>query len=104
VILYDSPTGGLDPITSTRIIELVVKQRDVYKTSALLVTHRLQDAFLMASSYWDVSENQMSPVTPDKKMATNTSFLLMRNGRVIFDGTAPELSHSRDEYIREFIS
>src|SRR5437870_2708907 len=48
VLLYDSPTGGLDPITSTTIIELIVKQRDVYKTSALLVTHRLQDAFIMA--------------------------------------------------------
>src|SRR5581483_11189934 len=45
VLLYDSPTGGLDPVTSNTIIELIVKQRDVYKTSALLVTHRLQDAF-----------------------------------------------------------
>src|SRR6266853_285016 len=62
VILYDSPTGGLDPITSTRIIELVVKQRDVYKTSALLVTHRLQDAFTMASSYFDRVENKMKPL------------------------------------------
>ncbi|HET9837100.1 MAG TPA: ATP-binding cassette domain-containing protein, partial [Candidatus Angelobacter sp.] len=40
VLLYDSPTGGLDPITSTTIIELIMKQRDVYKTSALLVSHR----------------------------------------------------------------
>ncbi len=45
VILYDSPTGGLDPVTSNTIVELIMKQRDVYKTSALLVTHRLQDAF-----------------------------------------------------------
>ena len=44
VLLYDSPTGGLDPITSTTIIELIMKQRDVFKTSALMVTHRLQDA------------------------------------------------------------
>ncbi len=49
LLLYDSPTGGLDPITSTTIIELVVKQRDVYHTSSLLVTHRLQDAFMLAS-------------------------------------------------------
>src|SRR5256886_2277153 len=41
VLLYDSPTGGLDPVTSNTIIELIVKQRDVYKTSSLLVTHRL---------------------------------------------------------------
>jgi phospholipid/cholesterol/gamma-HCH transport system ATP-binding protein len=104
VILYDSPTGGLDPITSTRIIELVVKQRDISKTSALLVTHRLQDAFTMASSYFDLQSNQMLPVTPDNPKDTNTSFLILRDGKVIFDGTAMELACSDNEYIREFIS
>ena len=39
LLLYDSPTGGLDPITSTNIIELVMKQRDVNHTSSLLITH-----------------------------------------------------------------
>jgi len=48
LILYDSPTGGLDPITSTTIIDLVIKQRDVSHTTSLLITHRLQDAFLLA--------------------------------------------------------
>jgi phospholipid/cholesterol/gamma-HCH transport system ATP-binding protein len=104
VLLYDSPTGGLDPITSTRIIELVVKQRDVQKTSALLVTHRLQDAFTMASHYWDTAENMMKPVEAGSAVNTNTSFLLMRDGRVVFDGTAMELGRSRDEYIREYIA
>src|SRR5882724_878828 len=53
LLLYDSPTGGLDPVTSNTIIELIMKQRDVYKTSALLVTHRLQDAFTMATHFYD---------------------------------------------------
>jgi phospholipid/cholesterol/gamma-HCH transport system ATP-binding protein len=104
VLLYDSPTGGLDPITSTRIIELVVKQRDVQKTSALLVTHRLQDAFTMASSYWDTQTNTMKLVEEGSAMNTNTSFVLMRDGEVVFDGTAPELGRSRDAYIREYIA
>src|SRR3954447_11919588 len=59
VLLYDSPTGGLDPITSTTIIELIIKQRDVYKTSSLLVTHRLQDAFTMATHVFDPKSNHM---------------------------------------------
>jgi phospholipid/cholesterol/gamma-HCH transport system ATP-binding protein len=104
VILYDSPTGGLDPITSTRIIELIVKQRDVYKTSALLVTHRLQDAFTLASSYFDPKANEMRPVKQGDPINTNTSFMILRDGRVIFDGTATELACTDDEYIREFIS
>ncbi len=102
VILYDSPTGGLDPITSTRIIELVVKQRDVSKTSALLVTHRLQDAFVMASHRFDRASNQM--VETKQGEETHTSFLILKEGKVIFDGSAPELGQSRDEYIQEYIS
>ena len=62
VILYDSPTGGLDPVTSTTIVELIVKQRDVYKTSSLMVTHRLQDAFIMATHYFDRKANKMLPL------------------------------------------
>ena len=103
-ILYDSPTGGLDPITSTRIIELVVKQRDVYKTSALLVTHRLQDAFTMASSYFDVKANEMRSVKAGDGRNTHTSFLILRDGKVIFDGSAMELGRTTDEYIQEYIS
>jgi phospholipid/cholesterol/gamma-HCH transport system ATP-binding protein len=104
VLLYDSPTGGLDPITSTRIIELVVKQRDVQKSSALLVTHRLQDAFTMASNYFDPATNEMRPVRPGSGIDTHTSFLLMRDGQIIFDGSAPELGQSQDEYIREYFA
>ena len=104
VLLYDSPTGGLDPITSTRIIELVVKQRDLYQRSALMVTHRLQDAFTMASSYWDKDKNQMLPCSAKPGVDTHTSFLLLRDGKVVFDGTAPELGASKDEYIQEYIA
>jgi phospholipid/cholesterol/gamma-HCH transport system ATP-binding protein len=103
VLLYDSPTGGLDPVTSTTIIELVVKQRDVYHTSALLVTHRLQDAFTMATHYFDTNTNQMRPLG-DNKVNLDTTFIILRDGKIIFDGTTPELARSRDEYIREYIS
>jgi len=104
VILYDSPTGGLDPITSTTIVELIVKQRDVYRTSSLLVTHRLQDAFVMATSYYDTQANEMRPFQPGQKIDVRTSFLILRDGKIIFDGDAPELSATKDEYIKEYIA
>jgi phospholipid/cholesterol/gamma-HCH transport system ATP-binding protein len=103
ILLYDSPTGGLDPITSTTIIELIVKQRDVYHTSSLLVSHRLQDSFVMATHYFDRQSNHMRPVT-GTNIDTRTSFLVLRDGKVIFDGTAHELATTRDEYLREYIS
>lgn len=104
VLLYDSPTGGLDPVTSTTIVELIVKQRDVYKTSSLLVTHRLQDAFIMATHYFDRKTNHMQPLPKGARGEVPMSFLLLRDGKIIFDGDAQELAQSKDEYIREYIS
>jgi phospholipid/cholesterol/gamma-HCH transport system ATP-binding protein len=104
VLLYDSPTGGLDPITSTTIIELIMKQRDVSKTSALLVSHRLQDGFMLASHYYDPATNHMQPVDGKPMRDVHTSFMVLRDGKVIFDGTAQQLGQVQDPYIREYIS
>ena len=104
VLLYDSPTGGLDPVTSNTIIELIVKQRDVYKTSSLLVTHRLQDAFTMANHYFDPKTNRMEPLPPGTHAEVPMAFLILRDGKIIFDGDLRELAHTKDEYIREYIS
>jgi phospholipid/cholesterol/gamma-HCH transport system ATP-binding protein len=104
VLLYDSPTGGLDPVTSTTIIELLLKQRDVYHTSALMVTHRLQDAYVMATHCFDRSRNSMRPVASGEKVDVRTSFLILRDAHIVFDGSAPELMAVKDPYIREYIS
>ena len=104
VLLYDSPTGGLDPVTSNTIVELIMKQRDVYKTSALMVTHRLQDAFTMATHEFDKRTNQMVAIPKGRRGEVAMSFLILRDGKIIFDGDAHELASSRDDYIREYIS
>jgi phospholipid/cholesterol/gamma-HCH transport system ATP-binding protein len=104
LLLYDSPTGGLDPATSNTNIELIVKQRDVYKTSALLVTHRLQDAFTMATHQFDKQTNQLRALPRGQYCDVPMSFLMLRDGKVIFDGDVRQLARSKDEYIREYIS
>lgn len=103
VLLYDSPTGGLDPVTSTTIVELVVKERDIARTTALLVTHRLQDAFTMATHKYDPAQNKMVAL-PKGQLDPNTSFVMLRDGRVIFDGDVTALGSSQDDYIREYIA
>src|ERR1051325_11056446 len=104
LLLYDSPTGGLDPVTSNTIIELIMKQRDVYRTSSLLVTHRLQDAFTLATHEFDKQTNRVRALPRGQYCEIPMSFLIMRDGKVTFDGDIHELAHSKDEYIREYIS
>lgn len=103
ILLYDSPTGGLDPVTSTTIVELLVKQRDVYKTSSLLVTHRLQDAFIMATHTFNSRTNHMEPVPPEQQGNLHTNFIVLKDAKIIFEGSASQLVHSDDEYLREYL-
>jgi phospholipid/cholesterol/gamma-HCH transport system ATP-binding protein len=102
LLLYDSPTGGLDPVTSTTIIELIVKERDVYKTPSLLVTHRLQDAFTLCTHHFDPEQGRMMPL-PDGHTDPNTTFLMLEEGRLIFDGSLHELIHTDNAFVREFL-
>jgi phospholipid/cholesterol/gamma-HCH transport system ATP-binding protein len=102
LLLYDSPTGGLDPVTSTTIIELIIKQRDVYHTPSVLVTHRIQDAFTMCSHHFDANEGRMIPL-PKGQTDPNTTFLMLSEGRLIFDGSLQNLVASEDPFVREFL-
>src|ERR1700746_3501391 len=104
LLLYDSPTGGLDPVTSNTIIELIMKQRDVYRTSALLVTHRLQDAFTLATHEFDPKTNTMRELPRGQYCDVPMSFLILRDGKVTFDGDVRQLANTKAEYIREYIS
>jgi phospholipid/cholesterol/gamma-HCH transport system ATP-binding protein len=102
LLLYDSPTGGLDPVTSTTIIDLIVKERDVYHAPSLLVTHRLQDAFTLCTHRFDAEKGHMVPL-PKGETDPNTTFLMLEEGRLIFDGTLHGLLHTENKFVREFL-
>jgi phospholipid/cholesterol/gamma-HCH transport system ATP-binding protein len=102
LLLYDSPTGGLDPLTSTTIMELIVKERDVYQTPSLMVTHRIQDALILCNHHFDQEQGRMVPL-PKGQTAPGTTFLMLEEGRLIFDGTLDELVRSTNPFVREFL-
>ena len=103
LILYDSPTGGLDPITSTTIVELIIKQRDVSHTTSLLITHRLQDAFTLAMSHYNREAGKMER-NANNEIDAGTKFLVLNEGKIVFDGTTEGLVHSTDPWIKEYLS
>jgi phospholipid/cholesterol/gamma-HCH transport system ATP-binding protein len=102
LLLYDSPTGGLDPLTSTTIIELIVKERDVSHTPSIMVTHRIQDAFLLCNNCFDPQQGRMVPF-PKGVTDPSTTFLMLEEGRIIFDGSLHELVKSQNPFVREFL-
>jgi len=99
LLLYDSPTAGLDPITAHTIIELIIKERDLDSTTALVVTHRYQDGSLVANFRYNSHSGLLDPF----REATSTRFMVMREGKLIFEGDQDELEASRDPYIDKFV-
>jgi phospholipid/cholesterol/gamma-HCH transport system ATP-binding protein len=105
IVLYDSPTAGLDPITCQTIITLILRLRDVYGVTAVLATHRLQDGFALANFLFDPAARKVRRVTPGKSAAAAalTRFLVLKNGKIYFEGSPEELLHSKDPYLQRFL-
>jgi len=104
LLLYDEPTTGLDPVTSIAIDQEIVKLRDLEGTSAIVVTHQLRDAFYVATHSAVNEGNGVQIVDAPRTKLGATEFLMLRNGRVVFEGDADAIRRSRDSYVRQFLS
>jgi phospholipid/cholesterol/gamma-HCH transport system ATP-binding protein len=102
LILYDSPTAGLDPITSHTIIALLIKERDISNTTTLVVTHRYQDGNLIANFRYNSEQGRLEPASNGQRRA-RTVFMVLREGRLIFEGDQDRLEASTDPYICKFV-
>jgi phospholipid/cholesterol/gamma-HCH transport system ATP-binding protein len=100
--MYDSPTAGLDPITAHTIMALLIKERDESQATTLMVTHRYQDGNLMANFRYNSQDGTLQPAHRGAREASRTTFLVMKEGRLIFEGDQDELEMSKDPYISKF--
>ena len=106
VVLYDSPTAGLDPVTSQTIITLILRLRDTQGVTSMLATHRLQDAFGLANYWFDGGAGRVEPCSGNgasRPSAASTNFVVLRNGRVYFEGSPRNLADTQDAYLRRFL-
>lgn len=104
MLLYDSPTAGLDPITAHTIVKLIIKQRDLSNTTTLMVTNRYLNGHLMANFRYDPQSDELKPAADcGGRDAAPTRFLGFREGRLVFQGSQSELESSPDPYLRKFV-
>lgn len=80
-ILYDEPTAGLDPMSSTLIEDYIVRLKDEIGAASIVVTH------------------QMSTI-----MRTADRVIMLYNGKMVFEGTPEELLKQDNEYTKQFVT
>jgi phospholipid/cholesterol/gamma-HCH transport system ATP-binding protein len=106
IVLFDEPTAGLDPPTARTICELAIKLRDLQDVSSIFVTHEMNNVANLSSEYATVNDHGdvVFEKEGEKLCLINTEVLMMRNGRIIFDGKDEQLRQSDDQYVRRFIT
>ena len=104
-LLMDEPTGGLDPPTAWSVCELGIKLRDLRDVSAIVVTHGIEYVRFMVSTYAGYGPNNEAILMDegDRLCLINTRIMMLREGRIIFNGSDEELFRSEDVFIREFL-
>lgn len=105
LMLYDSPTAGLDPITANTIIALLLKERQTRNTATIMVTHRFLDGHLMAHFRYNPSSGQVERATgaAEESSRVTTCYCVMRAGRLVFEGSEAELEKAQDPYVQKFL-
>lgn len=104
ILLYDEPTTGLDPITADTIDDEIIKLRDLENVSSIVVTHQLRDAFRIATHDAVRQNGKIEIALADEKKAEEAEFIMLKDGRIHFEGHAAELRSSRDSYLKAFLS
>jgi phospholipid/cholesterol/gamma-HCH transport system ATP-binding protein len=112
VMLYDSPTAGLDPVTAQTIITLILRSRDVFGVTAMLATQRVQDGFALANFRFDaeskrvvrLAKRESTVPTGGESSEPVTRFVVYRAGRVYFEGKPEEMAESKDAYLQRFLA
>jgi len=102
LLLYDSPTAGLDPITANTIIALILKEREIRNTATIMATHRYLDGHLMTNFRYNPGSGTMERA-PEVARRAATQFFVMNEGRLIFTGTEADLQVAEDPYVRKFL-
>ena len=105
LLLYDEPTTGLDPMTSLTVDDEIIKLRDLEQVTSVLVTHQLRDAFYVATQQARrTAAGGVEIVAAARDKIEQADFVMIREGKVAFEGTAEELRHSKDPYLQTFLS
>jgi phospholipid/cholesterol/gamma-HCH transport system ATP-binding protein len=104
IILFDEPTVGLDPPTAHKLCEAAIRLRDLDEVTSMFVTHKLADVRYLSSNYAVRVGAEGAELRAENEMLCliNTRFLVLQNGKAVFDGTDEALWSSEDPFLREF--
>jgi phospholipid/cholesterol/gamma-HCH transport system ATP-binding protein len=103
LLLFDDPITGLDPLIATTIDDEIVKLRDLEDVTTFVVTHQIRDAFYIAEHRAERVGGKVEVVKEDASKVERVEFMVLHEGRIMFQGHASELLAATDPYLVEYL-
>ena len=105
IMLFDEPTMSLDPIVAVRVLDLVIRARDIKQISSIYVTKKIYEIPYLAN-FHAVARADGKVITlqapPDD--LPKTRVMVLNKGKIFFSGSAAEFKESGLPAIRELIA
>lgn len=105
IMLFDEPTMSLDPLAAFKVLDLMIRARDVNQISSLYVTKKISEFDYLANYRAETLANgEIRIFEAPPKNLPKTRVIVLDAGRIVFAGTAAEFATSELEAIRELSS
>jgi len=102
IMLFDEPTMGLDPIVSIKVLDLIIRARDIKQISSLYVTKKIYEIPYLAnfSALTRQDGDVITAEAPLEKLP-KTKMIVLDEGKIVFTGSVEEFKESELPAIKE---
>ncbi|MGH9764202.1 MAG: hypothetical protein ACREAC_25490, partial [Blastocatellia bacterium] len=104
LMLFDEPTGGLDPINNRQVLNLVIRARDVHQISSLYVTKEMHEIPYLATHVAERTDGAVTINRAESSELPAVRVLVLNEGQVAFVGAASEFESSSEDAVLNLTS
>lgn len=104
IMLFDEPTNSLDPLAAVKVLDLVIRARDINHISSVYVTKKIHEFEYLANFHAELAAGQVRTVEAPATSLPKTRVMVLRDGRIVFDGSVQDFDSSELPAIKELLT
>ena len=105
IMLFDEPTMGLDPLAALKVLDLVIRARDINQISSLYVTKKFHELNYLANFHAErLANGEIRTSETRGTQLPRTRVIVLEDGEIVFDGPVTKFAESQLPAIRELLS
>jgi len=105
IMLFDEPTMSLDPLAALKVLDLLIRARDINHISSLYVTKKMHEIdYLAHYSAKTAGGGQVSTIKAPSTQLPKTRVIVLETGRIVFDGSVEDFAKSELPAVQEMLT